>query len=219
MTTSGDIYLDNNATTRPFPEVIDTVARHLRENYANPGSRHRPGQAARKVLEEARETIARILGAAAGEVVFTSGGTESINLALFGLAQGKPGTILLTAGEHPATLESCRRLQRDGWNLHFLHVDGEGLLIPEQYDRLPWGEIRLVSLILAHNETGVIQNIAPLAERCRAHGVPIHLDAVQAVGRFRSIFTRSGCGRSAWGRTNFTGRGASGRCCCARGPS
>ena len=106
------IYLDNNATTRPLLEVIDLLRHHYSETYANPGSRHAAGRAARKILEESRESLAAALGAAPQEVLFTSGGTESINLAIRGLAGTKPGTIALTPGEHPATMETCRDLER-----------------------------------------------------------------------------------------------------------
>mgnify|MGYP005709878197 CR=1 FL=1 len=125
MTDSSDIgriYLDANATTRPYPEVIETVAHHLRHSYANPGSRHAEGRRARQALEEARETIASLLGADPGEVILTSGGTEATNMALFGFASGSPGTIALTAGEHPATTESCATLVQKGWKLHNLSL-------------------------------------------------------------------------------------------------
>lgn len=179
----GTIFLDHNATTRPFPEVVETVAHHLYHSYANPGSRHSYGRTARKVLEKSRESIAALLGAHPREVVFTSGGTESTNLALFGCTQQRPGTIALTRGEHPATREACRRLELMGWKLQFLDVDRQGRLLPEQYTELDWESLRLVTVILAHNETGVIQDVSGLAEHCRRHGVPLHLDAVQAVGK------------------------------------
>lgn len=205
MTDLGEIYLDNNATTQPFPEVIETVAFHLQHHYANPGSRHSFGRAARKVLEDSRETIAAVLGANPSEVIFTSGGTESTNMALFGLAQGEPGTIVLTAGEHPATVESCRQLEKQGWQLQLLEVDNTGRLIPEQYEDLPWSQIKLISLILAHNETGVIQDVAPLAARCRALNIPFHLDAVQAVGKIPIDFHQLGAAALSLGAHKFHG--------------
>jgi cysteine desulfurase len=205
MPGQSEIYLDNNATTRPFPEVVETVAFHLQQHYANPGSRHSPGQAARKVLEDSRETIAAVLGAKPNEVIFTSGGTESTNIVLFGVTQGEPGTIVLTAGEHPATIESCRQLEKAGWKLHWLEVDGEGRLLPEQYTDLPWPEIKLVSIILAHNETGVIQDVAALTEQCRAHKVPIHIDAVQAVGKIPVNFHELGVSALSLGAHKFHG--------------
>jgi cysteine desulfurase len=200
------IYLDNNATTKPFPEVVETVAYHLECHYGNPGSRHFEGQVARKALEEARESIAAILGADPSEVIFTSGGTESTNIALFGFAeQSEPGTILLTAGEHPATIESCQHLVKQGWKLHMLDVDSEGLLISSQFEALPWNEIKLATVILAHNETGVVQNLKPLAEKCREHQVPFHIDAVQTVGKLPVQFHDLGATSLALGAHKFHG--------------
>lgn len=179
----GRVYLDGNATTRPYPEVIETVAHHLRFSYANPGSRHAEGRQARRALEEAREKIADLLGASPDEVIFTSGGTESTNIALFGFCQPKSGTIALTAGEHPATVESCQQLVARGYSLLKLDVDSDGRLLDGQYDALPWDELRLATVILAHNETGVIQDLEPLIRACNEKGVPTHIDAVQAVGK------------------------------------
>lgn len=200
------IYLDNNATTQPHPEVIEVMSRHWRESFANPGSRHAAGRRARQVLEAARESIASILGADPDEVIFTSGGTESNNMAVLGFTDGPPGTIALTAGEHPAVLETCRFLEAKGWRLEFLPVDAEGLLAP-----LPplakggsdgW---RLATVILAHNETGVIQDLGPLAEVCRERGAPLHIDAVQAVGKIPIHFHNLGAASLALGAHKFYG--------------
>jgi cysteine desulfurase len=212
------IYLDNNATTRPLPEVVEVMARHWRESFANPGSRHAAGRRARQALETARESMAAILGAHPDEVIFTSGGTESNNMAVLGLTAGSPGTIALTAGEHPAVLETCRFLESRGWRLSILPVDEEGLLLPlpplarggkrgkgevesaspplrkgglggsgevvsAESIAPPLTNLRLVTLILAHNETGVVQDVRPLAAACHESGVPLHVDAVQAVGK------------------------------------
>jgi cysteine desulfurase len=114
MSDASPIYLDNNATTRPHLEVIELMSRHWRESFANPGSRHLAGRRARQVLETARESLAAILGADPDELIFTSGGTESNNMALLGLARGTPGGIALTAGEHPAVMETCRFLEEIG---------------------------------------------------------------------------------------------------------
>src|SRR4051812_49057476 len=102
--TKSEIYLDNNATTRVSPVVLEVMERHWRDSYANPGSRHPAGRRARQALESARESMAAILGAHPEELLFTSGGTESNNLAILGFAQGTPATIALTAGEHPAVM-------------------------------------------------------------------------------------------------------------------
>jgi len=199
------IYLDNNATTRPFPEVVEAMSEHFGDSYGNPGSRHAEGRFARQALEDARESIASILGAAPSEICFTSGGTESTNLALFGLSQTAPGTIALTAGEHPATTESCLQLEQRGWKRHLLTVDSEGRLVADQYDRLPWDTLKLVTVILAHNETGVVQDVGPLAEQCRKRGVPFHLDAVQAVGKLPVDFHALGVTSMSIGAHKFHG--------------
>ena len=179
----GRIFLDANSTTRPYPEVIETVAHHLRFAYANPGSRHAEGRKARRVFEEAREKIADLLGASPSEVIFTSGGTEASNMAIFGFASSVSETIALTAGEHPATIESCQALVQRGWKLVNMDVDSNGRLLQDQFAALPWDQLKLVTLILAHNETGVIQDTSLLAQHCQERGVPLHVDAVQAVGK------------------------------------
>ncbi len=199
------IYLDNNATTRPLPEVVDVIRDRLLDSFANPGSRHFEGRQARKVLEAAREQIAEILGADADEVVFTGGGTEASNIAILGCTTGPPGTIVLSAGEHPATTETCQFLEKQGWKLLQLDVDAEGRILTEQYARLPWGEIRLVTLILAHNETGVIQDLARLGLLCREKNVPFHVDAVQAVGKIPVDFHALACTTLALGAHKFHG--------------
>lgn len=208
MTESSDIgriYLDANATTRPYPEVVETVAHHLRHSYANPGSRHAEGRRARQALEEARETVASLLGAKPEEVIFTSGGTEATNMALFGFATGSPGTIALTAGEHPATTESCAVLVQKGWKLHHIEVDSEGLLLESQFSALPTDDTKLATVILAHNETGVVQNLMPLARLCYQHNVPFHVDAVQAVGKIPVNFRELGAASLALGAHKFHG--------------
>lgn len=200
------IYLDNNATTRPWPEVIETVAYHLQHSFANPGSRHAEGRQARQVLESSRETIAAILGAQPEEVIFTSGGTEASNLALFGAAWSMtPGTIALTAGEHPATMETCRSLRRLGWQLEVLPVDRDGRLQLAGIETLDWNNVKLATVILAHNETGVIQDVQPLAMKCRENNVFFHIDAVQAVGKIEVNFSELGATSLAFGAHKFHG--------------
>jgi cysteine desulfurase len=203
---SARIDLDHNATTRPLPQVIEAMSRHFRESYANPGSRHAEGRTARKALESARESIAHILGARPDELVFTSGGTEASNMAVLGcLGRRERPVIALTAGEHPATTEACRQLVARGFELCRLGVDANGLLREDQYDTLPFDRLALVTIILAHNETGVIQDIGPLAERCRRHSVPLHLDAVQAVGKIPIHFEALGATTLSLGAHKFHG--------------
>ncbi|MCA9109825.1 MAG: aminotransferase class V-fold PLP-dependent enzyme, partial [Planctomycetaceae bacterium] len=199
------IDLDHNATTRPLPEVIETVARVSAEAYANPGSRHAAGRKARQVLEEARETVAEILHARPQEVVFTSGGTESTNLALLGFAAGRKGTVLLPPAEHPATEETVKDLLSKGWKRHTLPLDAEGRIPITTYDDVPWSEIKLATLLLAHNETGVLQDITPITSRCAEHRIPLHVDAVQAVGKIDVDFHALGATTLALGAHKFHG--------------
>jgi cysteine desulfurase len=199
------IDLDHNATTRPTPEVIETVARSLREAWGNPGSRHAAGRAARRILEDARETLARILHALPEEVVFTSGGTEATNLALLGAAAGAPGVIVLPPGEHPATEQTVRALEFRGWRRHTFPIDDEGRLLPDHGRTVPWGDVRLATALLAHNETGVLQDLGPLAAECRARNIPLHVDAVQAVGKVDVDFHALGATTLALGAHKFHG--------------
>ncbi len=205
------IYLDNNATTQVFPEVLSRMDDHWKHAFANPGSQHSFGRDARRVLEDSRESMADILHADASEVIFTSGGTESINMAVHGLTWGQKGVIALTAGEHPATLRSCQKARLDGKKLVTLNVDQNGQLIDSQLDALPWSEMKLVCVILAHNETGVIQNLDRLADLCCQHRVPLLLDAVQAVGKIPVDFAATRATALAFGAHKFHGpRGVGG---------
>ncbi|QDU38694.1 Cysteine desulfurase [Maioricimonas rarisocia] len=199
------IDLDHNATTRPSPAVIEAVTRTMRDAYANPGSRHAAGRRARNALESARETIARILDAEPEEVIFTSGGTEASNLALFGFASGPKGMLALPPAEHPATEETVRVLQSRGWQRVVLPVDTEGRLVQEALPALPWNEVRLATCLLAHNETGVIQDVQPLAKLCAEHRIPLHIDAVQAVGKIPVSFSQLNATTLAVGAHKFHG--------------
>ena len=180
---AASLYLDHNATTPPDPEVIAAMDAAWREAYGNPGSRHAAGRRARRALEDARELVAGILGARPAEVVFTSGGTESNNTALFGYTQGAPAAIALPAGEHPSIEMAVRRREAQGWQRISLPLDQHGLVQAGTLSSLDWSQLRVVTLLLAHNETGVIQPVSELAELCLSHQVPLHLDAVQAVGK------------------------------------
>ena len=163
--------------------------------------------------EPTNTTAAEIVAMAAAhlrgdeEVVgnFTSGGTESTNLALFGFAAGNPGLVLTTAGEHPATSESIAALAERGWSSRSLRVDRDGRLLSDELETLPWEDIRLATVILAHNETGVVQDLGPLSEACREHEIPLHVDAVQAVGKIPVDFHQLGATSLALGAHKFHG--------------
>ena len=199
------IYLDNNATTVILPEVADAMTAAWQTGFANPGSQHSYGRDARRILEDSRESIATILGADASEVIFTSGGTESINSAIRGLTLGRKGVIALTAGEHPATTAACETARQHGLKLHNMTVDSNGLLDGSQFAALPWQDLKLVCVILAHNETGVIQDLSELSDLCEQHRVPLLIDAVQAVGKIPVHFERLKATALAFGAHKFHG--------------
>ena len=202
-----EIYLDNNATTQPLPEVVETVARHLRDSYGNPSSRHGLGRKARRVLEDSREQIAKLLGAKPQELVFTSGGTEANNLSVYGLTAGQPATIVTSPGEHPSNLEACHVRERQGWKRIALPVDQRGLFDTSSsaWNDVDWKDVRLAAVILAHNETGVIQTIEPLVQRVKLSGGAIHLDGVQAVGKLPIRFRDLGADTLSFGAHKFHG--------------
>jgi cysteine desulfurase len=202
---SSPIDLDHNATTPPGSGVIAAMEVAWREAYGNPGSRHSAGRRARRALEEARESVASILGAKPSEVVFTSGGTEANNAAVFGLTQGRPGTIALPHGEHPSVEMAVRRLESTGRARFTLPLDEQGLVRSESLVALDWSQLRLVTLLLAHNETGVIQPVRELSQLCAEHQVPLHLDAVQAVGKIDVDFHTLGATTLSLGAHKFHG--------------
>ena len=199
------IYLDNNATTPLFPEVMHCMTDAWATAFANPGSQHSYGREARRVLEDSREAIAEILNADASEVIFTSGGTESINTAIHGFTFGRIGTIAITAGEHPATLMACERARQNGWQIATIPVDKQGRIDETQLSTLSWNDIKLVCVILAHNETGVIQNVSRLTTLCQQNGAALLLDAVQAVGKIPVDFQILGATALAFGAHKFHG--------------
>lgn len=201
------IYLDNNATTPVLPEVVEVVSGVMLDCPGNPGSPHRVGRRARQVLEASREQIACLLGADPKEVIFTGGGTEANNLALRGLTHGLAGTIAISPGEHPSIAEVCRAPAMRAWNLHKFPVDARGLLAAVEIPT----DTRVAAVILAHNETGVIQDTGLLAEECRSRGVPLHLDGVQAVGKIAVNFHALGATTLSFGAHKFHGpRGVGG---------
>ncbi|NOT02138.1 MAG: aminotransferase class V-fold PLP-dependent enzyme [Phycisphaerales bacterium] len=179
------IYFDNNATTRPLDAVIEAMVPILRDGYANPSSIHQFGQQTRHRVEVAREQTAALIGASAREIVFTSGGTESINLAIRGVlsASREKRHVITSAVEHSAVRNLCGRLTDEGFAVDVLGVDGSGRLVPNELaDRLR-PDTALVSVMHANNETGVLFPIARVAAICAERGVPLHVDAVQSVGK------------------------------------
>jgi len=178
------VYLDHAATTPLRREALDAMLPLLSEGYGNPSSAHSVGRRARAALDEAHESLARSLNGEAREIVFTSGGTEAINLALKGVAwagKAQGNRIITSSVEHHAVLHTLQHLQRYGFEVVQLPVDRYGRLDPEQLDATIDERTILVSLLLANNEVGTVQPISELVRRVRAHkNVAVHLDAVQA---------------------------------------
>lgn len=180
------IYADHAATTKPCQEAVNAMLQCMQTVYGNPSSLHAAGQAASAALDAARQSIARALHCTAREITFTSGGSEADNQALrsaarAGAAAGKRH-IVSTAFEHHAVLHTLERLQEDGFTVTLLDVAPAGLVTAGQVEQALRPDTCLVSVMYANNEIGTIQPIAEIGALCRAHGIPFHTDAVQAVG-------------------------------------
>ncbi len=181
------IYLDNNATTRCDPRVVEAMLPYFTEHFGNAASRnHAFGWRAEEAVDQARDQIARLIGASGKEIIFTSGATESNNLAIKGVAAmyRKKGNHLITvATEHKAVIDPCKRLERDGFQVTFLPVDAQGQVSPEQVAAALTDKTILVSIMAANNEIGTLQPIKDIGRLCKKKGVLFHTDAVQAVGK------------------------------------
>ena len=178
------VYLDYNATSPLAPAVREAMLPYLGARFGNPSSRHEFGRHARAAVDEARSRVAAAVGAHPTEVVFTSGGSEANNLFLKGLAERrKPGTLAVSAIEHPCVREPARQLQRAGWSLRVIGVDDQGRVDAADYAAALVLRPALVSVMLANNETGVIQDVPALASAARSAGALFHSDAVQALGK------------------------------------
>ncbi|MCU0257254.1 MAG: cysteine desulfurase [Vicinamibacterales bacterium] len=185
------IYLDYNATAPVAAEVADAVSAALRDCPGNASSIHAFGQRAKAIVDDARSSVARLIGADPSEIVFTSGGTEADNLALRGFAEaprdgGKPA-LIVTAIEHEAVLNAAKALDRRGWPVTILPVSPAGAVslgaVADALDRAPRKPAPLISVMLANNEVGTLQPVAEIASLARERGAAVHTDAVQAAGR------------------------------------
>jgi cysteine desulfurase len=181
------IYLDYNATTPVAPSVIEAMIPFLSEHYGNPSSSHALGRACQEAIEDARCKVATLIGAAPDEVFFTSGGTESNNLAIQGImllnAPPMDGHLIVSAIEHPAVAEPAKHLQRMGFEVTVVGCNAQGVVEPDEVQAAMRPDTRLVSIMHANNETGVIQPLEEISEICRDHEVLLHTDAAQTVGK------------------------------------
>ena len=187
------VYLDHNATTPLHEAVREAMLPWLGERFGNASSRHEYGRAARKAIDEARAQVAAAVGAHPTEVIFTSGGSEANNLFIKGAAATqKPGLVAVSAIEHPCVREPARQLAKSGWRFAEIAVDGEGRVDARDFERLLADKPRLASVMLANNETGVLQDVAALAAPVKARGGWMHCDAVQALGKVKVDFRALG---------------------------
>src|SRR6184192_671795 len=176
------IYFDNNATTPVLPEVLEAMQRYYPEYFGNASSIHHHGQETRAAVERARESVAALLDCRASEIVFTSGGTEADNLAIFGLVQ--PGDhVISSTVEHHAVLNSCKHLESLGCGVTYVPVDGRGVVDPDDVRRAIRPATKLITIMMANNETGVLQSVQEIARVAADADVYFHTDAVQAAGK------------------------------------
>jgi len=190
------IYLDYNATTPVAPSVFEAMAPFFTEHYGNPSNSYGLGHACREAIEDARGKVALLLGADRDEIVFTSGGTESNNLAICGaMRQGTPGLdghLIISAIEHPAVTGPAKYLERLGFDVTVVGCDARGVVSPAKIQAALRPDTRLVSIMHANNETGVIQPLREISAICREHRVLLHTDAAQTVGKIGTFVDELG---------------------------
>jgi len=187
MALSLPVYMDNNSTTPCDPRVVEAMLPYFTEKFGNAASRnHAFGWQAEEAVENAREQVAELIGASPKEIIFTSGATESNNLAIKGVAsmyRKKGNHIITCVTEHKAVIDPLKRLERDGWNVTWLAVDPDGRVDPREVREAITDQTVLVSIMVANNEVGTIQPIAEIGAICKEKGVLFHTDAVQAAGK------------------------------------
>jgi len=186
------VYLDNNATTPLLPEVFEAMRPYFAEHFGNASSIHHHGQETRAAVERARESVAALLGCRASEVVFTSGGTEADNLAISGLTRTGDHVISSTI-EHHAVLNSCRHREAMGCEVTYIPVDHRGLIDPDDVRRALRPQTKLITIMMANNETGVLQPVEEIGKIAAEANVYFHTDAVQAAGKVPIDVSRLGC--------------------------
>ncbi len=185
-----DIYLDNNATTKVDPAVVDVMIPYFLEQYGNPSSIHKFADGVAKGLKHARQQVQALIGCEHdSEIIFTSCGTESNSTAILSAIKAQPNKkeIITTMVEHPAILSVCDYLEKEGYTIHRMPVDKAGRLNLESYKKLLSDQVAIVSVMWANNETGTIFPVVEMAEMANAAGVMFHTDAVQAVGKIQMM--------------------------------
>ena len=178
------IYLDNAASTKIHDDVLDDMIPYLKNQYGNPSSIHRYGRLAHKAMEKARKQIASLINADPSEILITSGGTESNNTALNGIAMKNPSSHIITSSiEHDAILKPCKKLSNLGFHVDYVSVDNLGMVHPKDIENKITENTSLVSIMFGNNEVGTLQPISEIAKICHSHDILFHTDAVQAIGK------------------------------------
>jgi cysteine desulfurase len=186
------VYFDNNASTPVLPEVYDAMRPYFSERFGNASSIHHHGQDTRAAVERARESVATLVGSRPSEIVFTSGGTEADNLAIFGLV--RPGDhVISSTVEHHAVLNACKHLEEMGCDVTYIPVDGRGRIDPDDVRRALRKNTRLITIMMANNETGVLQPVEEIGKIAAEGDVYFHTDGVQAAGKVPLDVNRIGC--------------------------
>jgi cysteine desulfurase len=191
------IYLDNNATTPVLPAVLEAMQPYFTEHFGNASSIHHHGQETRAAVERAREAVALLVGCRASEIVFTSGGTEGDNLAIFGLLRSglvrEGDHVISSTIEHHAVLNSCKQLESEGCSVTYIRCDERGLIDPDDVRRAIRPSTRLITIMMANNETGVVQPVEAIGKMASEADVYFHTDAVQAAGKVTIDVSAIGC--------------------------
>jgi cysteine desulfurase len=186
------VYFDNNATTPVLPEVFEAMRPYFGEHFGNASSIHHQGQETRAAVERARESVAALVGCRASEIVFTSGGTEGDNLAIFGLRRAGDHVITSTI-EHHAVLNACKHLESLGCEVAYVPVDGRGQIDPDDVRRALRPNTKLITIMMANNETGVLQPVEEIGKIAAEADVYFHTDGVQAAGKVAIDVKQIGC--------------------------
>ena len=183
-----EVYLDNAATTRMDNRVFEEMLPYLKENYGNPSSAYKIGRNNKRIIERARKKVAEILNANPNEIYFTSGGSESDNMALKGIALGnvdKGKHIITSTIEHPAILDTCKELEREGFEISYIDVDNKGIVDLKKLEKEIRKDTILISIMFANNELGTIQPINEIGQIAKKYNILFHTDSVQAIGNIQ----------------------------------